>query len=59
MPPEPQRLNDLAVSRANNIAKYLIEKCQVNRDSIYILATELNTAENHEIMSVLSLNASP
>lgn len=59
MPPEPQRLNDLAVSRANSIAKYLIEKCQVNRDSIYILATELNTNENPEIMSVLSLNASP
>ncbi len=59
MPPEPQRLNDLAVSRANSIAKYLIEKCQVNRDNIYILATELNTAEKHEIISVLSLNASP
>lgn len=59
MPPEPQRLNDLAISRANSIAKYLIEKCQVNRDSIYILATELNTTENPEIMSVLSLNASP
>lgn len=59
MPPEAQRLNDLAVSRANSIAKYLIEKCQVNRDSIYILATELNTTENPEIISVLSLNASP
>ena len=59
MPPEPQRLNDLAVTRANSIAKYLIEKCQVNRDSIYILATELNSNDTSEIMSVLSLNASP
>ncbi|MFM8340949.1 MAG: DUF748 domain-containing protein [Methylomonas sp.] len=59
MPPEPQRLNDLVVTRANSIAKYLIEKCQVNRDSIYILATELNSNQNSEIMSILSLNASP
>lgn len=57
MPPEPERLNDLAVGRANHIAKYLTEKAGVDRSRIYILATELNNkAAEGGITAILSLN---
>lgn len=57
MQPEPQRLNDLAVSRANRIAKYLTEQAGVDRSRIYILATELKPEDQQQgINSLLSLN---
>ncbi|MCQ8102945.1 DUF748 domain-containing protein [Methylomonas sp. SURF-2] len=57
MPPEPERLNDLAVGRANHIAKYLIERAGVDRSRIYILATELNNQDAEGgIHALLSLN---
>ncbi|AEG01035.1 DUF748 domain-containing protein [Methylomonas methanica] len=57
MKPDPERLNDLAVSRANHIAKYLIEHAGVVRSRIYILATELNTKDAEGgINALLSLN---
>lgn len=57
MEPDPERLNDLAVNRANHIAKYLAEKSGVDRARIYILATELDTKnEQSGINAVLSLN---
>jgi hypothetical protein len=55
--PETQRLNDLAVNRANRIAKYLIEHSGVDRSRIYILATEVNAKDSdHGIQALLSLN---
>lgn len=58
--PEAQRLNDLAVSRANHIAQYMIQPGGVSRDRVYILATELNqTTTVDGIHSILSLNALP
>ncbi len=58
-PPDPQRLNDLAVARANHIAQYVTEPGGISRDRVYILATELNLEETADgIKSVLSLNAS-
>lgn len=58
-PPDPQRLNDLAVARANHIAQYLTESGGISKDRVYILATELSQAETADaITSVLSLNAS-
>lgn len=55
--PETQRLNDLAVNRANHIAKYLIEHSGIDRSRIYILATEVNAKdEEHGIQALLSLN---
>ena len=57
MDPDPERLNDLAVNRANHIAKYLAEKSGVDRARIYILATELDTKnEQKGINALLSLN---
>ncbi len=57
MQPEPQRLNDLAVSRANHIAKHLAEKSGVDRNRIFILATELDVMEEQKaIQALLSLN---
>lgn len=57
MQPEPQRLNELAVTRANHIAKYLVEQGQVDRSRIYILATELKPQVAEDgISSHLSLN---
>jgi hypothetical protein len=57
MQPEPQRLNDLAVARANRIAKYLTMQAGVDRSRIYILATELNTKDAEGgILAHLSLN---
>jgi outer membrane protein OmpA-like peptidoglycan-associated protein len=59
MPPEPQRLNDLAVARANAISKYLMEKAGVDRGRVYVLAPELDPANTVGIVSVLSLNVAP
>lgn len=57
MQPDPQRLNHLAVGRANQIAKYLTEKVGVDRGRVYILATELNTKDTKgDIRALLSLN---
>lgn len=57
MQPDAERLNELAVSRANHIAKYLTEKSAVNRDRIYMLATELDTKDEQKaINALLSLN---
>ena len=57
MKPDPQRLNDLAVSRANQIAKYLTERVNVDRGRVYILATELNKKDTKDdIRALLSLN---
>ena len=57
MKPDPQRLNDLAVSRANQIAKYLTEKVGVDRGRIYILATQLNSKDTQGVIrALLSLN---
>lgn len=57
MQPEPERLNDLAVSRSNRIAKYLTEQAGVDRKRIYILATELNNKDaDGGINALLSLN---
>ncbi|WP_150047443.1 MULTISPECIES: DUF748 domain-containing protein [Methylomonas] len=59
MQPEPERLNELAMARANRIAKYLVETAGVDSSRLYILATELNKAENPEgIDAQLSLNVS-
>lgn len=59
MQPEPQRLNDLAMDRANTISKYLTEKAGIDRGRVYILAPELNPADAAGIVSVLSLNVAP
>ncbi len=57
MPPEPQRLDKLAVERANRIAKYLSDQAGIDRSRIYILATEVQTGEtNAPAQSMLSLN---
>ncbi len=57
MQPEPQRLNDLAVGRANHITKYLAEKSGVDRARIFILATELDIQDGKkDINALLSLN---
>jgi hypothetical protein len=57
MKPDPQRLNDLAVNRSNQIAKYLTEKVGVDRGRIYILATQLNSKDTQGVIrAVLSLN---
>ncbi|MCK9606761.1 MAG: DUF748 domain-containing protein [Methylomonas sp.] len=57
MQPDPERLNDLAVSRSNHIAKYLTEQIGVDRSRIYILATELNNTDTDGgINAMLSLN---
>ncbi len=57
MQPEPQRLNDLAIARANSIAKYLAEQAGVDKNRIYMLATELQTgAADGAVNALLSLN---
>jgi len=57
MQPEPERLNELAMARANRIAKYLVETAGVDSNRLYILATELNKTDNPEgIDAQLSLN---
>ena len=57
MQPDPQRLNELAVSRANLIAKYLHENGLVDKNRIYILATEVKEQTGEDGNSThLSLN---
>ena len=57
MQPEPQRLNDLAVRRANNIAKYLAEQAGVDKGRIYLLATDVrNGSVGEPVTATLSLN---
>lgn len=56
MPPDSQRLNNLAVVRANAIAKLLMEKAGIDNGRIYILAPELDPKGVVGIVSVLSLN---
>lgn len=59
-PPDTQRLNDLAVTRANHIAQYMTEQGGISKDRVYLLATELSQNETADgITSVLSLNAAP
>lgn len=57
MPPEPARLNNLAIARANAIAGYLIENGHINREKIFILATDVLQLETAEINAQLTLNA--
>ena len=56
MQPEPQRLTDLAIARANSISKYLIEKSLLDIGRVYILAPELDPTDSGGLVSVLSLN---
>ncbi|WP_445371121.1 DUF748 domain-containing protein [Methylomonas sp. HW2-6] len=59
--PDPLKLNDLAVARANHIAQYVADQPGgISRDRVYILATELNQADAADgIKSVLTLSAGP
>lgn len=58
--PDPLKLNDLAVARANHIAQYVTEPGGISRDRVYILATELSQDEAADgISSMLTLNAAP
>ena len=57
MPPEHARLNNLAIARANSIAKFMIEQAEIDRDRIFILATEVKQLEKPEINAILTLNA--
>jgi hypothetical protein len=57
MPPDPQRLTDLAISRANAISKYLVETDHLDIARIYLLAPELDPVNTEGIVSKLSLNA--
>lgn len=52
-----QRLNDLAIARANAISKYLVDVAHLDISRVYILAPELDPADAAGIVSVLSLNA--
>ncbi|WP_347987832.1 DUF748 domain-containing protein [Methylomonas sp. AM2-LC] len=54
--PEPERLNNLAIARANAISKYLLDKDGIDLNRQYILAPEINAADTTDIVSVLSLN---
>ena len=57
MLPDPERLNELAMSRASHIAKYLTEKAGIARNRIYVLATELRKEDKENgIHAILSLN---
>lgn len=57
MQPETQRMNDLAVERANQIAKHLIDVLGVDRSRIFVLATELKVGDRETpLESILSLN---
>lgn len=56
--PELQRLEDLAMHRASNIAKFITEQGTIPNQRVFILATELNPEqEKPEITATLSLNA--
>ncbi len=54
--PEPQRLKDLAVDRAQAIAKYIVQKGGIPNEKVFILDTALDPKrENNDIVSALSL----
>ena len=55
LPPESERLMDLAISRANSIAKHLLDN-GIDLGRIYLLAPEVITVDSGETTSVLSLN---
>ena len=57
MPPEHASINNLAIARANSIAKFMIEQAEIDRDRIFILATEVKQLEKPEINAILTLNA--
>lgn len=58
--PDPQRLTELAVDRANHIAQYITKQGKVEQGRVYILAPELSQAETADgLNSVLSLGALP
>jgi hypothetical protein len=56
LPVDPERLNNLAIARANAISKYFTEKCGLDMGRIYILAPELAAKDSKDFASVLSLN---
>jgi len=57
MPPESERLNQLAMNRASNIAKYLTDKTAIARERIYVLANEVKKEDTQVgIHAILSLN---
>lgn len=54
--PEPQRLKDLAVERAQAIAKYIVQQGGIPNDRVFILDTAIDPKrQNTEIVSALSL----
>ncbi|NOT12115.1 MAG: DUF748 domain-containing protein [Methylococcaceae bacterium] len=56
--PEPQRLKELAVERAQAIAKYVVQKGGISNDRVFILDTALDPeSKTTEIVSTLSLKA--
>ncbi len=57
MQPDPQRLNALAIARADAIFRYLTEKCGIDAERLYILAPETQINASDGLSSVLSLNA--
>lgn len=52
-----ERLNDLAIARANNISKYFVDKAGIDIGRIYILAPELDMLNQDKLITVLSLNS--
>lgn len=59
MQPDEQKLNALAIARANSIASYLSEQAHVDRSRIYFLATETRTGSSDgDVNTLLSLNVS-
>jgi hypothetical protein len=56
IPPEPQRLKNLASERAQVIAKYLVQKGGIANDRVFTLDTVIDPPrENNELSSMLSL----
>lgn len=56
IPPEPQRLKNLASERAQVIAKYLVQKGGVANDRVFTLDTVIDPPrENNELSCLLSL----
>lgn len=56
--PEPERLKELALARAQAIADYIVQKGGVPRENVFILDTAIDPKrDNKEIVCSLSLNA--
>lgn len=54
--PEQERLNELASSRARNIAKYITQRGGVSNERVFILDTVIDPERDHkEVVSTLSL----